>query len=157
MTSIIHMIRLQSESFDPDTELRTFREQNLTAGAIASFCGYVRGDEGRVQALELQHYPSLCEQEIKAMVQKALARFEAADCLVIHRFGRMLPGEVIVLVAASAAHRKPALACVDYVMDFLKTSAPFWKRETLASGARWIEPTETDYAASRSWSDKEQA
>ena len=97
------------------------------------------------------------EREISAMVDRARARFDVADALVLHRFGRMLPGEAIVLVAASAAHRKPALECVDFLMDFLKTSAPFWKRETRASGAQWIEPAETDYSAIRSWSDKEKA
>ncbi len=151
------MIKLQSDTFDPDAELRAFREQNRTAGAIASFCGYVRDEGGKVQALELEHYPDLCQREIGAMMDRARTRFDVSDGFVLHRFGRMLPSEASVLVAASAEHRKPALECVDFMMDFLKTSAPFWKRETRMSGAQWIEPTETDYSAIRSWSDKEKA
>ena len=151
------MIRLQPHPFDPEAELRAFREKAGAAGAVASFCGFVRAEAGSVEALELQHYPGLCEQEISRMTESARARFDIADVFVLHRFGRMMPGEPIVLVAASAAHRKPALEAVDFLMDYLKTSAPFWKRETTTSGERWIEPTTSDYSAVSAWSQKEKA
>jgi len=149
------MIKIQSQQFDPEAELRAFRETNAQCGGLASFSGYVRDDGGDVEVLTLQHYPGLCEREIGNIVEAAKNRFDIADCLVVHRFGAMLPGEPIVLVAACASHRKPALEAVDFLMDFLKTSAPFWKQETRAAQKHWIEPTQNDYASTRSWSEKE--
>ncbi|MEZ5946710.1 MAG: molybdenum cofactor biosynthesis protein MoaE [Hyphomonas sp.] len=147
------MIRVQREPFSPEAELASFRAGLAGTGAVASFAGYVRGEAGGVETLELDHYPGVTEKEIARIEAMAQARFDITASLVIHRFGKMAPGEPIVLVAAAAAHRKPALAAVDFLMDYLKTDAPFWKRETGPDGARWIEPTETDRAARKDWKD----
>ncbi|MCC0017752.1 MAG: molybdenum cofactor biosynthesis protein MoaE [Rhodobiaceae bacterium] len=148
------MIRVQRETFFPESELAGFRAGHAGAGAMASFVGFVRAEAGHVAALELEHYAGFTESEIARIERLALERFNIDGSLVIHRFGRMLPGEPIVLVAAAAAHRKPALEAVDFLMDYLKTDAPFWKRETGPEGARWIEPTDKDRAARQDWKDE---
>lgn len=149
------MIKIQSKQFDPEAELRSFREHCGVSGAVASFSGHVRDEGGDVEMLELQHYPGLCEREIGGIIEAAKGRFEIKECLVVHRYGELKPGEPIVLVAVAAAHRKPALQAVDFVMDFLKTSAPFWKRETRSSGKQWIDPTRKDYGSAETWLNEE--
>jgi molybdopterin synthase catalytic subunit len=119
------------------------------AGALASFVGLVRGDG--VSALELEHYPGFTEAEIARIEALARARFDVLDILVIHRFGTLAPGEPIVLAAALSRHRAAAFDCVRFLMDYLKTDAPFWKREITADGARWIEPRDDDRAARKDW------
>jgi len=145
------MIRIQAEPFDPYTELARFAQRAPGAGAIANFIGVVRSEGDQVSALTLDHYPGFTETEIARIEAQARARFGLIDALVIHRHGRMAPGESIVLVAAAAGHRKPALQAVDFLMDYLKTDAPFWKREEGQAGARWIEPRADDRAARESW------
>ena len=117
-------------------------------GALASFVGYCRGHAGEssVTALELEHYPGFTESEIKRLAQQASAKNALDALLVIHRVGHIPAGEAIVLVAAQSAHRANTFAAVEEMMDYLKTDAPLWKRESGADGARWIEPTTEDYA-----------
>ncbi len=146
------MIRIQAAPFDPEVELRDFVDRQSDFGAIASFAGYVRGEKGQVATLELQHYPGFTETEIEKILKMARARFEISDALVIHRYGPLGPGEAIVLVAAVSAHRKPAFEAVDFLMDYLKTDAPFWKREISPEGAsNWIEPRSQDRQARLEW------
>jgi len=140
---------VQVALFDPGAELSQFARAG--AGAMASFVGYVRGEAGAVTSLVLDHYPGFTEREIGRIETQARSRFSLIDALIIHRHGAMAPGEPIVLAAALAAHRKPALAAVDFIMDHLKTDAPFWKREIGANAETWIEPRAEDRAARALW------
>lgn len=134
------------ERFDPHAALAAFAEGNVRGGALASFVGYCRGEAqgGDVAWLDLEHYPGFTEAEIARLAMQARARFALIDLLVLHRAGRILPGEAIVLVAALSPHRAEAFAAVEHLMDYLKTDAPFWKREQRGDGAYWIEPTADD-------------
>jgi molybdopterin synthase catalytic subunit len=143
------MARLTLAPFDPAQELSAFTAGETRAGALASFVGLVRGAD--VKALILEHFEGFTEAAIAAIEADARGRFDVFGTLVIHRAGAMAPGEAIVLVAALSAHRKQALACVDYLMDRLKTEAPFWKREQRADGEDWIEPRAEDYSARAAW------
>jgi molybdopterin synthase catalytic subunit len=143
------MLRVTPHPFDPEAELAGFRRAAAGAGAIASFTGCVRG--GEADALVLEHYPAIVEREILTFISEARVRFALESVLVIHRVGRMGAGEAIVLAAAASAHRKDALGAVDYLMDRLKTDAPFWKREETGGESRWIEPRAEDYAATARW------
>jgi molybdopterin synthase catalytic subunit len=145
------MIKVQEEPFDPYAELARFTKRKPKVGAVASFIGLVRDEGDRVDALILDHYPGFTEKEIKRIETQARGRFDVADTLVIHRYGRMIPGEAIVLVAASALHRKAALEAVTFLMDYLKTEAPFWKRERGPDGETWIEPRAGDREARAAW------
>src|SRR5262245_21739819 len=152
------MIRVQSAAFDPHAETAAFQRGRGEAGALASFIGTVRdnapsqnGMGGEVSALELEAYPGFTEKQIAAIEADARARFDVIDTLVIHRYGRMLPGEAIVLVAALSKHRREALQAVDYLMDRLKTEAPFWKKEVRPEGAEWIETRGDDRQARERW------
>ena len=123
------------------------------AHAQATVAGTVRDSAhgGEVSALELEAYPGFTEKQIAAIDADARSRFDVIDTLVIHRYGRMLPGEAIVLVAAISKHRREALQAVDYLMDRLKTEAPFWKKEVRPEGAEWIEPRTDDHASRAKW------
>ncbi len=137
------------EPIDPAALLASFSESQRAAGAIVSFAGTVRG--GEVEALELEHHPSFTARVIEQIADDARARFDIADCLVVHRVGRLLPGEPIVFVAAASAHRRAAFEAVDYLMDRLKTEAPLWKREHRVDGAAWIEARASDLADRARW------
>ena len=145
------MIRIQAEPFEPGAELAAFASRMRGSGAIASFTGMVRSDGGSVSGLELEHYPALTGKAVEAIGDDARARFELADIVIVHRFGTLAPGEPIVFVAAAAAHRRAAFDAVDYMMDRLKTEAPFWKREHGRDGARWIEAREADVKDRARW------
>ena len=151
------MIRVQTEAFDAHAETAAFSKGRAEAGALASFVGSVRdsahGDT--VSALELEAYPGFTEKQIAKIEDEARARFDVIDTLVIHRYGRMAPGEAIVLVAALSKHRREALQAVDYLMDRLKTEAPFWKREVRPDGAEWIEPRGDDREAHARWNSSQ--
>ena len=141
--------------FDPGAELNTFMEGQTDKGAAVSFTGHVRVDEG-VTVLELEHYPGYTESEIRKIEAKALSRWPDIDSHIIHRFGQMKPGEPIVFVAVCSAHRKDAFDAASFLMDYLKTGAPFWKKEISqdVEGEKetWIEPKASDYAAKQGWS-----
>jgi molybdopterin synthase catalytic subunit len=147
------MIAVQPEPFDAAALLADFSARAAGAGAVASFTGLVRGDNdgASVSALELDHHPRLTEKAIAGIAADAAARFALIDVAIVHRHGALDPGEPIVFVAAAAAHRRAAFDAVDYVMDRLKTEAPFWKRELRSDGAHWLEARDSDFAGLRRW------
>ena len=137
-------VRLTAKPFDPGAELTAFCAGRTESGAVASFVGIARGDAGATTALELEAYPGFTEAEIGRMAEAATTRFSLHDVLVVHRHGPIAPGEPIVMVATASAHRREAFEACDYLMDYLKSRAPFWKREHGPDGARWVEPTARD-------------
>ena len=151
------MIRLQTQPFDAGLLLADFSSARGDAGAVATFTGIARAatDGQGVQALELDCYLALAERTIGGYADEAKARFGLIDVLVVHRHGHIAPGEAIVFVAASAEHRRAALDAVEFLMDRLKTEAPFWKKEHGPGGERWIEPRAQDYADAARWRDQQ--
>lgn len=144
------MTRVQSDIFDPGAELNSFMKGRTDTGAVVSFTGHVRGEDG-VDILDLEHYPGYTEAEIAKIEQEALTRWPGIEAHIIHRFGPMKPGEPIVFVAVCSAHRKDSFEAATFLMDYLKTGAPFWKKEKRGGKDIWIEPKESDYAAKESW------
>ncbi len=147
------MIRVQESPLDPAAELARFARDRTDVGAVASFVGLVRAEHGGepILAMTLEHYPGMTERQLERIEAEARARWPLLDVLVIHRVGRMLPGEPIVLVATASAHRAAALEACAFLIDWLKTRAPFWKREETPSGARWVEARAADEAAAARW------
>ncbi len=146
-------VRVQTEDFDVSAELKALRAGRPQVGAVAMFVGTVRDiNEGdAVSAMELEHYPGMTESSLQAMIDQAHQRWDVLDCLIVHRVGRLAPLDQIVLVIVSSAHRKQAFEACEYLMDFLKTEAPFWKKESTLEGTRWVEARETDEAAAARW------
>lgn len=147
------MIRLQREDFDVDGELAALIAGRSDSGAMAVFVGLVRdrGDGPALQALTLEHYPAMTERQLGRIESEAHARWPLDASLIIHRFGRLGPGERIVLAAVLAAHRAAAFDACRFLVDYLKTAAPFWKREETAAGSRWVEATAEDQAQAAAW------
>ena len=145
------MVRLQSEPFEPGALLAAFSAGRRESGAVVSFTGLARAEGGSLQALELEAYPGFTDTEIARMAAEAVARFELDDVLVVHRTGRISPGEAIVFVATASAHRRAAFEACDQLMDYLKSRAPFWKKSHEAGGARWIDPRAEDYEDAARW------
>jgi molybdopterin synthase catalytic subunit len=145
------MIRLTTEPFDPGAELTAFCTGRSETGAVASFVGIARGEKGHATALELEAYPGFTEAAIGTIIESAIQRFSLHDVRVVHRVGEIVPGETIVLVLTASAHRREAFQACDYLMDYLKSQAPFWKKEHRPDGARWVEPTDRDLADIRRW------
>ena len=147
------MITLSDQPFDPAEALRDFEKRAAGAGAIVSFTGLVRGTGklGKVKTLHLQAYAPMTERGITKAVADANNRWPLDELLIIHRTGDLTPGEPIVLVATASAHRRAAFEAADFLMDFLKTEAVFWKKETTDSGAHWVEPRPEDYADRDRW------
>lgn len=147
-------VRVQTEPFDAGALLSAFSADRLQSGGIVSFTGLARETtQGvAVTTLELDAYPGFTELAIAAMEAEARARFAVQDLLIVHRYGAIAPGEAIVFVAAAAEHRRAAFEAADFLMDYLKTRAPFWKKETGPDGERWIEPRSSDYDDVRRWS-----
>jgi molybdopterin synthase catalytic subunit len=150
------MIRLTVETFDPGAALNRFSAGRNATGAVASFLGIARGERGQETALELEAYPGFTEDHIAAFIETAIDRFGLHDAEVIHRVGPIPPGDPIVLVLTAAAHRREAFEACDYLMDYLKSRAPFWKKEHGPGGARWVEPTARDLADIARWRETEQ-
>jgi molybdopterin synthase catalytic subunit len=142
---------VQQAAFDPAAELAGFGKGGGPVGAVVSFTGIVRDEGGRLVALEIEHYPGMAERALEACAAAAVARWGLADCLVLHRFGRLAVGAPIVLVATAAPHRAAAFAAAEFLMDTLKSRAPFWKKEITAEGDRWVAPGAADDAALRRW------
>jgi molybdopterin synthase catalytic subunit len=138
------VIRLVSQPFDPGEALAEFCRGRRETGAVASFTGLARAEAGQTTLLELEAYPGFTEKEIARHEATARERFGLQDTLILHRTGAIPPGEAIVFVATAAAHRRAAFEACDFLMDYLKSRAPFWKKETGPDGARWIEPTDRD-------------
>jgi molybdopterin synthase catalytic subunit len=143
-------IRLQREDFDAAAEIAHLTRGRTDVGAVVTFTGICRGD-GDVAAMTLEHYPDMAEAEIARHVEDALRRWPLQGVTVIHRHGRLLPGDNIVLVVTAAAHRGDAFAAAEFLMDYLKTSAPFWKQEERAAGARWVDANAADDASAARW------
>ncbi|MDO9468602.1 MAG: molybdopterin synthase catalytic subunit MoaE [Thiobacillus sp.] len=146
-------IAVQTETFDLGAEVDAMRAGRTDIGAIASFVGLARDlNEGSgVAAMTLEHYPGMTEKALAKLVDDANARWALLDVTVIHRIGRLLPGDPIVLVAVASPHRGEAFAACEFIMDFLKTQAPFWKNEETADGTRWVEARASDDAAAARW------
>ena len=148
-------VRIQTQDFDLSVEVAALRAGDAAVGAVASFIGTVRdrngGAAGEVAAMELEHYPGMTEKAIEAMIDEAHARFDIRAARVVHRVGPLLPRDQIVLVAVSSAHRGQAFQACEFLMDYLKTQAPFWKKETSAEGARWVDARVADDAALERW------
>ncbi len=144
-------IRVQTEPFDTGAEIAALTEGRVDIGGIGCFVGTVRGS-GSLEALTLEHYPGMTERALLAIAAVAETRWSLLGCTVIHRFGRLAPGEPIVLVLAASAHREPALAATAFLIDWLKTRAPFWKSERFHDGSeRWVEARAQDDEAAARW------
>ena len=147
-------VRIQAEDFSVAAEIAAMSEGRTEIGAVVSFVGLCRDEGGRLAALELEHYPGMAEEEVARVVAHAEERWPLQGIRLIHRYGKIRPGENIVLVATASAHRRAAFEAADFLMDFLKTRAPFWKREHLSDGSigGWVEAAQADDAAAERWS-----
>ena len=147
------VVRVQTDDFDLNTEIRQLRENNPQIGAVVSFLGLVRdlNDGQNVSAMELEYYPVMTEKALQDIVAQANARWSVIDSLIIHRVGPLLPLDQIVLVAVASQHRGDAFAACEFIMDYLKTQAPFWKKEQTSTGARWVDARESDELACKKW------
>lgn len=147
------VIRVQPEDFDVAAEIAALTESRRDIGAVVAFTGLCRDEGGRLKALELEHYPDMAEEEMARVAAEAAGRWPLQGLLAIHRYGLIAPGGQIVLVAAASAHRQAAFAATDFMMDYLKTRAPFWKREHLADGTvgAWVEAKASDDTAASRW------
>lgn len=143
-------IRIQCDDFEPGAEIAALSQQSGATGAIASFIGLVRGDDG-LTAMTLDHYPGMCESEIAAHVAEARKRWPILSLSIVHRVGRLTPGERIVFVGVASSHRHAAFQAAEFLMDYLKTRAPFWKLEERESGATWVEARSTDDESVKRW------
>jgi molybdopterin synthase catalytic subunit len=146
-------VRIQIQDFDAGVEMAAMRKGNPAIGALASFVGVVRNaNEGdSVSEMTLEHYPGMTEKSIEEIVQQARSRWNVIDALVVHRIGTLKPTDQIVLVIVASSHRGDAFAACEFIMDYLKTRAPFWKKEQTAEGARWVDARTTDDIAAERW------
>ncbi len=153
--AVIPEIRVQADDFDQAAEIKKLTGGRTDIGAVATFTGLCRSEGESLCALELEHYPGMAEAQIRACAEQACTRWPIDGMTVIHRFGKILPGEQIVLVIAASRHRDAAFDGARYVMDFLKTNAPFCKTEHLVDGGEsgWVDAKESDEEAKRRWSD----
>jgi molybdopterin synthase catalytic subunit len=151
-------IRLQSEDFDAAAEVARMTHDRADIGAVVTFVGICRGDEAGqpISALTLEHYPGMADAEIARHVAEAEARWRLLGVTVIHRYGRLVPGDNIVLVVTAAPHRGEAFAAAEFLMDYLKTRAPFWKREERPDGAAWVDAKASDDKAAGRWAPPDQ-
>jgi len=150
------MVRVQQEDFDVNSEIARLRAANPRIGAIACFIGVVRdlNDGDAVASMTLEHYPGMTEKALEGIVARARERWDLYDALIVPRVGAMSPTDPIVLVAVTSAHRGDAFAACEFVMDYLKTEAPFWKKETTPSGERWVDARTTDDVARDRWDNE---
>ena len=149
-------VRLQREDFDVGAEIARLSQGRTDVGAVASFTGICRGTDGAggIAAMTLEHYPGMAEAEIERHVAEAEKRWPLLGVTVVHRYGRLVPGDNIVLVATASQHREAAFAAAEFLMDYLKTRAPFWKKEERAGGDGWVEARQSDAAAAERWSGR---
>ena len=147
------MIRIQTQDFDAGAEINALRLASAGVGAVACFIGQMRdiNDGSHVTTLTLEHYPGMTEKSLEAIVEQAKVRWQIADALVIHRIGAFEPTDQIVLVAVASQHRGEAFAACEFIMDYLKTSAPFWKKETTPQGSHWVDARASDEEAKARW------
>ncbi|UDL91423.1 molybdenum cofactor biosynthesis protein MoaE [Mesorhizobium sp. PAMC28654] len=149
----IPMVRIQAQDFDIAAEIARLTDGRADIGAVVTFSGLCRDEQGRLSALELEHYPGMAEAEIARIATEAVERWPLQGLTAIHRHGKIRPGENIVLVVAASAHRQAAFEAANFLMDFLKSRAPFWKKEHLVDGSEggWVEAKETDDKAASRW------
>lgn len=145
----MNAVAVQEADFDVGVEIAALSANDDGAGAVASFVGLVRG--GDITDMTLEHYPGMTEQALEEIVAQARERWQCRNVRVIHRVGRLLPGDRIVFVGVSSAHRHDAFAACEFIMDYLKTQAPFWKKEKTAAGGRWVDARESDDRAADRW------
>jgi molybdopterin synthase catalytic subunit len=151
------MIRVQREDFDIGAEIARLKAGRSDIGAIVTFTGTVRDQDGAVAGMTLEHYPGMTEAELARVEAEACARFALQASLIVHRYGTLKPGDNIVLVATASEHREAAFEAARFLMDYLKTRAPFWKREDGPSGPRWVEAEARDEEATARWDRPKQA
>ena len=146
-------IRVQVETFDAGAELNALHAANLGIGAVVSFVGYVRdfNDGQAVAGMLLEHYPGMTEKSLQLIIEQAKKRWDLIDALIVHRVGKLEPLDQIVLVLVASSHRKEAFAACEFMMDYLKTEAPFWKKEQTPAGSRWVETKASDDEAKKRW------
>ncbi|WP_323037853.1 molybdenum cofactor biosynthesis protein MoaE [Pararhodobacter sp.] len=144
-------IRVQAEAFDYGAECSGFAAQSDGAGAIVTFGGIVRDNEGTLLGMEIEHYPGMTERALADIEAQARARWSLSEALIIHRFGPLAPGEMIMMVATAARHRADAFAAAEFLMDYLKSRAPFWKKERSAQGTAWVAARDEDEDALKRW------
>ncbi|MBL4691799.1 MAG: molybdopterin synthase catalytic subunit MoaE [Magnetovibrio sp.] len=147
------MIRIQEQDFDPGLEIAKLSSGHLSVGGVCSFVGFVRdfAEHSTVQSMTLEHYPGMTEKQLLAIVEDAKNRWPLEAVSIVHRVGRLDPGDRIVFVGAASAHRKAAFEACNFVMDWLKTKAPFWKKESSDDGDHWVEAKATDEDLSKRW------
>ncbi|MDQ6434317.1 molybdenum cofactor biosynthesis protein MoaE [Mesorhizobium sp. LHD-90] len=150
------VVRIQAEDFDTAAEIGRLTEGRADVGAVVTFSGLCRDEAGTLAALELEHYPGMAEAEIARIARQAIERWPLLGLTAIHRHGRIEPGENIVLVVAASSHRQAAFEAASFLMDFLKTRAPFWKKEHRRDGSAgdWVEAMEADEAAAKLWNPR---
>jgi molybdopterin synthase catalytic subunit len=144
-------LSVQEAAFDLGAEANQFSHDLRGVGAVVTFSGLVRDNGGQLTAMEIEHYPGMTEKAISAIMDEAVARWSLADALVIHRYGVLRSGEPIMMVATAASHRADAFAAAEFLMDYLKSRAPFWKKEISANGADWVAAKDSDEAALARW------
>lgn len=146
-------VRVQTEDFDVGAEVNAMRLSNPNIGAVVSFIGQVRdlNDGDNVASMTLEHYPGMTENSLESILEQAKNRWAIEDALIVHRVGELKPPDQIVLVLVASAHRKDAFAACEFMMDYLKTEAPFWKKEQTPSGERWVEAKDSDDQAKSRW------
>lgn len=144
-------LSVQAEPFDLGAESVAFARGAKGAGAVVTFTGVVRDNGGTLSAMEIEHYPGMTERAIGAIMDQAVARWSLTDALVIHRHGRLMGGEMIMMVATASPHRADAFAAAEFLMDYLKSRAPFWKKELGPDGATWVAAKDEDEAALTRW------
>ncbi|MDO8933035.1 MAG: molybdopterin synthase catalytic subunit MoaE [Rhodocyclaceae bacterium] len=144
-------VSVQETDFDVGAEIAALGEGDVGAGAVASFVGLVRAGDDGIAAMTLEHYPGMTEKSLDEIVATAGQRWQLRRVRVIHRIGRLVPGDRIVFVGVTSAHRGDAFAACEFIMDYLKTRAPFWKKEETPAGGRWVDARETDDAAAARW------
>ena len=149
----LSLIRVQENDFDISAEIAALRKGDPRVGAVVSFLGTVRdlNDGSQIQEMSLEHYPGMTEKALEEIVSQAKSRWDIYQTLVIHRVGPLLPEDQIVLVAVTSAHRGEAFAACEFIMDYLKTAAPFWKKEQTPEGGRWVDARVTDETAMARW------
>jgi len=144
-------IRVQDVPFDYGAECAAFAAAQGAAGAVVTFAGIVRDEGGRLSRMDIEHYPGMTERALTRIEAEARARWPLADSLIVHRFGTLHPGEIIMMVATAARHRADAFAAAEFLMDYLKSRAPFWKKETGPDGTAWVAARNADEDALRRW------
>jgi molybdopterin synthase catalytic subunit len=149
----VNSVSVQADPFDPNQELALLHGKDSSIGAVVTFIGLMRdiNDGDRVESLYLEHYPGMTERALQKIVAEANSRWEIQHCRVVHRVGKLLPTDPIVMVAVASRHRKAAFKACEFIIDYLKTRAPFWKKETTAEGERWVDARVSDDEAIMEW------